>query len=77
MSERPNIEQALKKVRSRYELVLAATKRVLDLMKETDDIFIRDKEKGQLVKKTFQAIQDIASGRVRVIRKESKNDQKS
>lgn len=74
MSERPNIEEALKKVSSRYELVLAAAKRTLQLMKESEDIFIRDKASGALIKKTFQAIQDIASGKVRVIKKEKKND---
>lgn len=70
MSERPNIEQAMKQVRSRYELVHAAVKRTLQLMEEGEDIFIRDKKTGRLIKKTFQAIQDIAEGRVKVSIKE-------
>ncbi len=69
MSERPNIEEALKKVNSRYELVLAAAKRVFHLMRDSEDVFVRDKVNGKLVKKTFQAIQDIASGKVRVIKR--------
>ncbi|SHK51687.1 DNA-directed RNA polymerase subunit omega [Thermocrinis minervae] len=70
MSERPNIEQAMKQVRSRYELVHAAVKRTLQLMEEGEDIFIRDRKTGRLIKKTFQAIQDIAEGRVKVSIKE-------
>lgn len=68
MSRRPNIEKALKLVSSRYELVHAAAKRALQLMQEGEDIFIRDKTKGELVKKTFQAIEDIANSKVRVIK---------
>jgi DNA-directed RNA polymerase subunit omega (EC 2.7.7.6) len=45
MSRRPNIEGALKQVSSRYELVHAAAKRVEQLLKEEDDIFVRDKVK--------------------------------
>ncbi len=74
MSGRPNIEEAMKKVSSRYELVLAAAKRTLQLMKESEDIFIKDKTSGALIKKTFQAIQDIASGKVSVVRKGENND---
>ncbi|ADO45388.1 MAG: DNA-directed RNA polymerase subunit omega [Hydrogenobacter thermophilus] len=70
MSKRPNIETALKLVSSRYELVHAAAKRVEQLMQQGEDIFLRDKVKGELVKKTFQAIEDIANGKVRIIRGE-------
>ncbi|MEZ0361337.1 MAG: DNA-directed RNA polymerase subunit omega [Hydrogenobacter sp.] len=68
MSRRPNVEMALKLVSSRYELVHAAAKRVEQLMQYGEDIFVKDKTKGDLVKKTFQAIEDIASGKVRVLK---------
>ncbi|MFN7064669.1 MAG: DNA-directed RNA polymerase subunit omega [Aquificaceae bacterium] len=68
MSRRPNIEEALKRVSSRYELVHATAKRVEQLLEQSDDIFIRDKTKKDLIKKTFQAIEDIAQGKVQVIR---------
>ncbi len=68
MSRRPNIEKALKAVSSRYELVHAVAKRVEQLMQEGEDIFIKDKTKGELIKKTFQAIEDIANGKVKVIK---------
>lgn len=68
MSRRPNIEEALKKVSSRYELVHAAAKRARQLLERGEDIFIRDKTKGELIKKTFQAIEDIAQGKVYVVR---------
>ncbi len=68
MSRRPDIENALKHVSSRYELVHAAVKRTRQLLEEGDDFFIRGER--ELIKKTFQAIEDIASGRVRVVRRE-------
>lgn len=68
MSRRPNVEEALKKVSSRYELVHAAAKRVSQLLERGEDIFIRDRAKGELIKKTFQSIEDIAQGKVRVVR---------
>ncbi len=68
MSKRPDIESALKHVSSRYELVHAAVKRTRQLLEEGDDFFIRGER--ELIKKTFQAIEDIASGRVRVVRRE-------
>ncbi|MEJ7619973.1 MAG: DNA-directed RNA polymerase subunit omega [Aquificaceae bacterium] len=76
MSRRPNIEEALKKVSSRYELVHAATKRVSQLLERGEDIFVRDKTRGELIKKTFQAIEDIAQGKVQVVRlrRNSEND---
>ncbi len=68
MSRRPDIENALKQVSSRYELVHAAVRRTLQLLQEGDDFFIRgDRE---LIKKTFQSIEDIASGKVKVVKKE-------
>jgi DNA-directed RNA polymerase subunit omega len=66
MSKRPNIEGALKQVSSRYELVHAAAKRVEQLLKEGEDIFIRDKVKKELIKKTFYAIEELAEGKVQV-----------
>ncbi|ADC89100.1 DNA-directed RNA polymerase, omega subunit [Thermocrinis albus DSM 14484] len=68
MSRRPNIEEALKHVSSRYELVHAAAKRVEQLMAEGEDFFVRDKVKKEMVKKTFQAIEDIALGKVKVVK---------
>ncbi|MCS7170788.1 MAG: DNA-directed RNA polymerase subunit omega [Aquificaceae bacterium] len=68
MSRRPNIEEALKKVSSRYELVHASAKRLKQLLERGEDIFIRDKARGELIKKTFQAIEDIAQGKVQVVR---------
>jgi len=66
MSKRPDIENAMKHVSSRYELVHAAVKRTLQLLEDGDDFFIRgDRE---LIKKTFQSIEDIAQGKVKVIK---------
>ena len=65
MARRPDIENALKKVSSRYELVHAAVKRTLQLLEEGDDFFIRGER--ELIKKTFQAIEDIAADRVKVV----------
>jgi len=71
MSRRPKIEEALKKVESRYELVHAAIKRTLQMLEEGEDFFVRTEE--GLVKKTFKAIEDIAEGKVRVIRRSEEN----
>ncbi len=68
MSRRPKIEEALKKVESRYELVHAAIKRTLQILEEGEDFFVRTEEGA--VKKTFKAIEDIAEGKVKVIRRE-------
>lgn len=68
MSRRPGTEEALKRVSSRYELVHAAARRVSQLLERGEDIFIRDRARGELTKKTFQAIEDIAQGKVRVVR---------
>ncbi|HIO42258.1 MAG TPA: DNA-directed RNA polymerase subunit omega [Aquifex sp.] len=66
-SGRPPIEEALKKVSTKYELVHAAAKRVKQLLKEYDEFIIREGRKGELKKLTFKAIEDIAEGRVKVI----------
>ncbi len=66
MAKRPNIENALNQVSSRYELVHAAVKRTLQLLKEGEDFFIRGER--ELIKKTFQSIEDIANGKVKVIK---------
>ena len=68
MSKRPDIESALKQVSSRYELVHAAVRRTLQLLGEGEDFFIRGER--ELIKKTFQSIEDIASGKVKVVKKE-------
>ncbi|NPA33130.1 MAG: DNA-directed RNA polymerase subunit omega [Aquificae bacterium] len=66
MSRRPKIEEALKRVESRYELVHAAVKRTLQLLKEGEDFFV--KVDDELYKKTFVAIEDIAEGKVKIVR---------
>ncbi len=66
MSKRPDIQNAMKQVSSRYELVHAAIKRTLQLLEEGDDFFVRGER--ELIKKTFQAIEDIASGKVKVVK---------
>ena len=68
MSRRPDIENALKQVSSRYELVHAAVRRTMQLLGGGDDFFIRGER--ELIKKTFQAIEDIADNKVKVIKKE-------
>ncbi len=67
MSRRPNIEKALSKASSRYELVHAAVKRTVQLLEEGDDFFIRGER--ELIKKTFQAIEDIAEGKVKITKR--------
>ena len=71
MSRRPKIEDALKRVESRYELVHAAIKRTLQILEEGEDFFIRTQE--GLMKKTFKAIEDIAEGKVKVVRRKEEN----
>lgn len=68
MSRRPKIEKAMERVESRYELVHAALRRTLQILEEGEDFFVRTEE--GLVKKTFQAIEDIAEGKVKIIRRE-------
>ena len=66
MSERPQIEKALKNVTNKYELVHAALLRTKQLIEKGDDFFI--KTKRGLIKKTFQAINDIADKKVSIKR---------
>jgi len=66
-SGRPPIEEALKKVSTKYELVHAAAQRVKQLLKEYDEFIIREGRKGEIKKLTFKAIEDIAEGKVKVI----------
>ena len=68
MSKRPDIENALKQVGSRYELVHAAVKRTRQLLEDGEDFFIRGER--ELIKKTFQAIEDIARMKVKVVKAE-------
>ncbi len=72
MSRRPKIEEAMEKVESRYELVHAAIKRTLQILEEGEDFFVRTEE--GLIKKTFKAIEDVAEGKVRIIRREQLNE---
>ncbi|MEN3034382.1 MAG: DNA-directed RNA polymerase subunit omega [Aquificaceae bacterium] len=74
MSELPPIEKALKNVSSRYELVHAAAKRTAKLLERDEDIFIKDRQKNELLKKTFQAIVDIADSRVVPLRVKPENN---
>jgi DNA-directed RNA polymerase subunit omega len=74
MSRRPKIEEALKKVESRYELVHAAVKRTVQLLKEGNDFFI--KKGDELYKKTFAAIEDVAEGKVKIVRREEIEEKK-
>ncbi len=64
MSLRPNIYEALKKVNNKYELVHAAVKYTEKLMQDDDSSFIRGKR--ELIKKTFYAINRLASGDVEI-----------
>ena len=66
-SGRPPVEEALKKVSTKYELVHAAAQRVKQLLKEHDEFIVREGRKGELKKLTFKAIEDIAEGKVKVI----------
>ncbi len=75
MSRRPNIEDAMAKVSSRYELVHAAVKRTLQLLKEGDDFFVRGER--EYIKKTFQAIEDIADGKVKVVKLQQEQEEAS
>ncbi len=75
MSGRPRIEEAMKQVNSKYQLVHAAVKRTLQLLSEGEDFFVRGKT--ELNKKTFQAIEDIAEGKVKVITLQPKEEQEN
>lgn len=68
MSQRPLIEQALKKVKSRYELVHAASKLAIELYETGAETYIT--EEGIPLKKTVIAIDEIATGKAKIIRKD-------
>lgn len=67
MSKRPLIEQALKKVKNRYELVHAAAKLAKELYETGAESYVT--EEGIPLKKTVIAIDEIAKGRAIILRK--------
>ncbi len=67
MSRRPLIEQALKRVNNRYELVHAAAKLAKELYETGAESYVT--EEGVPLKKTVIAIDEIAKGRAIIIRK--------
>jgi DNA-directed RNA polymerase subunit omega len=67
LNQRPLIEQALKKVKSRYELVHAASKLAIELYETGAETYVT--EEGIPLKKTVIAIDKIASGEAKIIRK--------
>ncbi|WP_029520029.1 MULTISPECIES: DNA-directed RNA polymerase subunit omega [unclassified Persephonella] len=67
MSKRPLIEQALKRVNNRYELVHAAAKLAKELYETGAESYVT--EEGVPLKKTVIAIDEIAKGRAIIIRK--------
>lgn len=68
MSQRPLIEQALKKVKSRYELVHAASKLAIELYETGAETYIT--EEGTPLKKTVIAIDEIATDKAKIVRKD-------
>ena len=69
LSKRPLTEQALKKVRNRYELVHAAAKLAKRLYETGAESYIT--EEGVPLKKTVIAIDEIAIGRAVIIKPEN------
>lgn len=67
MGRRPLIEEALKKVNNRYELVHAAAKLAKELYETGIESYVN--EEGIPLKKTVIAIDEIAKGRAVIIRK--------
>ncbi|SNZ10276.1 DNA-directed RNA polymerase subunit omega [Persephonella hydrogeniphila] len=67
MSRRPLIEQALKRVNNRYELVHAAAKLAKELYETGAESYVT--EEGIPLKKTVIAIDEIAKGRAVILRK--------
>ncbi len=67
MSKRPFIEEALKKVNNRYELVHAAVKLAKELYETGAESYVT--EEGIPLKKTVIAINEIAKGRAIILRK--------
>ncbi len=70
MNQRPLIEQALKKVRSRYELVHAASKLAIELYETGQETYVT--EEGIPLKKTVIAIDEIALGKAQIKRNKDK-----
>lgn len=68
MGQRPLIEEALKKVKSRYELVHAASKLAIELYETGAETYVT--EEGIPLKKTVIAIDEIATGKARIVRKD-------
>lgn len=68
MGQRPLIEQALKKVKSRYELVHAASKLAIELYETGAETYIT--EEGIPLKKTVTAIDEIATDKAKIVRKD-------
>ncbi|WP_457643337.1 DNA-directed RNA polymerase subunit omega [Persephonella sp.] len=67
MNKRPLIEQALKRVNNRYELVHAAAKLAKELYETGAESYVT--EEGIPLKKTVIAIDEIAKGRAVILRK--------
>lgn len=72
MGRRPLIEEALKKVRNRYELVHAASKLAKRLYETGAESYVT--EEGVPLKKTVIAIDEIAKGRATIIRTSTNED---
>jgi DNA-directed RNA polymerase subunit omega len=70
MNRRPLIEEALKKVKSRYELVHAASKLAIELYETGLETYIT--EEGIPLKKTVIAIDKIAKGEASIVKKQDK-----
>ncbi|RUM61014.1 MAG: DNA-directed RNA polymerase subunit omega [Persephonella sp.] len=68
MSKRPLIEEALKKVNNRYELVHAAAKLAKRLYETGAESYLT--EEGVPLKKTVIAINEIAKGRAIIFKKD-------
>ena len=67
MSKRPLIEEAMKRVNNRYELVHAAAKLAKELYETGAESYVT--EEGIPLKKTVIAIDEIAKGRAVIMRK--------
>jgi len=67
VSRRPLIEQAMKRVNNRYELVHAAAKLAKELYETGAESYVT--EEGIPLKKTVIAIDEIAKGRAIILRK--------
>lgn len=67
-NKRPLIEEALKRVNNRYELVHAASKLAKRLYETGAESYLT--EEGVPLKKTVIAINEIASGKAIILRKD-------